>query len=413
MTISDNGTYSDQGRVTATGGIGGIEINETTTKEIILGENILNPSVQTAITFNRYLYGDNQNLDQLKGKTLNVTLQSSLTSSFSRPIPMNIENTVYRLDNRRLINQSPSSIEEFTVHACHETLLDDAKHLMSKSWNCATPNEIVNAALDCVKAGPRTVDPCDPQRDYIAENIHPFRVISQQANVALDGDDPSFVHYMTYENGGTHYFRSLKKLISAGPVMTYYYSDGGESETGPSTLPVNPYPIMVNFPCDFDYLTDLLNGVDINGNNVNTGTFFNLINMGMNLFGMDGGAMSGIAGGIGSCFEGGNMKQSWTNKGNSHKDYGCETDVEKYLLKRQARMALLDRDKIALRMVTTWNPYLHVGHIIELKWESKNGGMVYGSGEYLVTSMMHKIQLGGYSTATIDCVSKDVLQRTM
>jgi hypothetical protein len=57
---------------------------------------------------------------------------------------------------------------------------------------------------------------------------------------------------------------------------------------------------------------------------------------------------------------------------------------------------------------------MHVGQVIELKWENKqDGGLVYGSGQYLVTELMHKVQLGGYSTTTMDCVSKDVLQGVM
>jgi|LakMenE01Jun11ns_1017448.scaffolds.fasta_scaffold9958136_3 hypothetical protein len=419
MAFSKNSQYKDQFRVSIKGSIGSFKMDDTTVKEVILGESILNPSVQTAITFNRYLYTPVQSLDTMKGEKLNLTLSSSLTQSFGASgLNMTVNNTVYRLDNRRLISQSPSAVEEFTIHACDESLLEDAKHLMSKSWKCVTPNEIVNAALDCVKhQGSREISQCEPQRDYIAENIHPFRVIAQQANMALDGDDPSFVHFMTYENGGQtkHNFKSLKELINQGSSMTYYYSEGGETDSTSSTTPANPYPIMITFPCDFDYLTDLLNGVNKSGQNINTGTFLNLVNMGMNFLGQGGGgAVQGIAGGLNGCFEGGNMKQSWTNKGNSHQDYGCETDVERYLLKRQARMALLDRDKVALRMVTAWNPYMHVGQVIELKWENKqDGGLVYGSGQYLVTELMHKVQLGGYSTTTMDCVSKDVLQGVM
>lgn len=414
--------YSDQGRVTVTGNVGSLQIKDgITTKEVILGESILNPSVQTAVTFTRYIYGKEQNLDQIKGRELNLTINSPLTQGM---VPLRVNNIVYRLDNRRLVSQSPSALEEFTIHACDKTLLGDAKHLMSKSWQCATPDKIVKDALQCVGADGvsmgSNIQPAQPERDYIAENIHPFRVIAQQANAALDGEDPSFVHYMTYGLGGTgdHHFTSLKKLISQQKKMSFYYSELGESYSdNESKGPANPYPIMVSFPCDFDYLTDVLNGVDENGKNINTGSFFNLMNMGFNFLGIGGaaGMPAAIPGGMGNgCFEGGNFKQSWTNKGGAHDDYGCQTDVEKYLLKRQARMAILDRDKVAMRMVTTWNPYLHVGDIIELTWENKyNGGSVYGTGQYLITEIMHKIQLGGYSTTTMDCVSKDTLQKVM
>ena len=120
-----------------------------------------------------------------------------------------------------------------------------------------------------------------------------------------------------------------------------------------------------------------------------------------------GGMMSGSCG-IGS----GNAKASITNKGTAKEQGGCETDVEKHLLKRQARMGLLEKDKIALRMTTPWRPDVHVGDLVGLNWQCKPrgqnsaGGMVYGSGTYLVTALSHKIMLGGFATTTMDCVAQ-------
>ena len=98
-----------------------------------------------------------------------------------------------------------------------------------------------------------------------------------------------------------------------------------------------------------------------------------------------------------------------TNKGTAKEQGGCETDVESHLLKRQARMGLLEKDKIALRMTTPWRPDIHVGDLINLNWPGKNrsgGGAVYGSGTYLVTALSHKIMLGGFATTTMDCVAQ-------
>ena len=74
----------------------------------------------------------------------------------------------------------------------------------------------------------------DTPRDYIAENIHPFQVIAQQANMALKGGNPDYVHFMTYGwfGGGswpTHHFRSLSSLCQGNPVRTYSYGDTGSS----------------------------------------------------------------------------------------------------------------------------------------------------------------------------------------
>ena len=137
---------------------------------------------------------------------------------------------IYRLDNREFMPINVGATEEFSLHACDQSLLNDAKSLVSKSWKCESPDTIVKYVLQSC-AGVRNLDvqSSQPSRDYIAENIHPFQVVVQQANVALDGDDPSFVHYMTYKNNGTHHFRSLKSLCKGAPSgnKTFYYSDSG------------------------------------------------------------------------------------------------------------------------------------------------------------------------------------------
>ena len=94
--------------------------------------------------------------------------------------------------------------------------------------------------------------------------------------------------------------------------------------------------------------------------------------------------------------------------GTAKQQNSCETNVEKYLLKRQARMALLERDKVALRMTVPWNPWLHAGSVITLDWKDPKGNPVYGSGTYLISSMQHIVKLGGFSVTSLDCVSTSV-----
>jgi hypothetical protein len=75
-------------------------------------------------------------------------------------------------------------------------------------------------------------------------------------------------------------------------------------------------------------------------------------------------------------------------------------------------MALLEKDKIALRVAIPWNPNMNVGKVIKFSWTNKNadGTPVYGEGDYLITGMQHSIRLGGFSTTTLECVSKTVGQ---
>ena len=96
---------------------------------------------------------------------------------------------------------------------------------------------------------------------------------------------------------------------------------------------------------------------------------------------------------------------------NSAKDQdSCNIDVEKHLLLRQARMSLLEEDKIALRLTVPWNPVLHAGNIIEVYFYNKGTNTYdnFGSGYYLIHSMTHNLRTGGYGTTTMDCVSRSV-----
>lgn len=412
--MADTSVNLDKRLVRIDGTCGGVSFSNMgsqgyTVKEVLLNESILNPGLQTLVTLHSYIYMPGKDLDSFKGGQLQMSLSNNDGDSLS------VGQKIYRLDNRDFNPSNVGATEEFTLHACDQSLLSDAKSLVSKSWKCETPDKIVKYVLQsCAGVRNLEVDSSTPARDYIAENIHPFQVVTQQANVALDGDDPSFVHFMTYKNNGTHHFKSLKKLCkgSVSSSNQFYYNDGG-GESKYSYNASKQAAITFMFPCDFDLLSDILNGVDESGQNINSLTTVNPLNMGMQLFGMGG---SGSGGGLmsGSCGVGsGNAKQSVTNKGTAKEQGGCETDVEKHLLKRQARMGLLEKDKIALRMTTAWRPDIHVGDLVGLNWQnnrnSRNGsggGVVYGSGTYLVTALTHKIMHGGFATTTMDCVAQ-------
>jgi hypothetical protein len=53
---------------------------------------------------------------------------------------------------------------------------------------------VSDVLVNCAGAINPDIEPSLPARDYIAENIHPFQVVNQQAEVALaGGNDPSFL----------------------------------------------------------------------------------------------------------------------------------------------------------------------------------------------------------------------------
>ena len=196
-------------------------ILQMTAMEVILGESLLKPGLQTAVRVHSYLHVlPVKNLDMFKNSTLDIVMQRKILKQFGINDTMRVNQVVYRLDNRRPIN---NNTEEFILHACDQTLLDDAATLVSKMWKCTKPSSVVEEVLrSCagVDPGQLDVESCDPARDYIAENIHPFQIVAQQTNVALAaGNDPSFLHYMTYKNYGTHHFRSLNYLTKKSPII--------------------------------------------------------------------------------------------------------------------------------------------------------------------------------------------------
>ena len=92
----------------------------------------------------------------------------------------------------------------------------------------------------------------------------------------------------------------------------------------------------------------------------------------------------------------------------------CPSEIEKFLLKRQARMSLLEQDKIALTLTVPWNPMLNVGKMIDVKFPRKgideDAGpeykLLYGSGRYLIVNLTHSIKNGGFSTTSMECVAQ-------
>lgn len=375
------------------------DLKEVTPKEIILGESLLTPGLQTSVKVDSFIHTlPTKWFDRFKGKTLRIEMYRQILKDLGMPSTMSVSQKIYRLDGRKLIN---NNTEEFSLRACDPTQLNDAETLVSKSWKCTSPSEIVNYALaSCAGATRTQIQGSEPARDYVAENIHPFQVVSQQANYALDGDDPSFVHFMTYDEDtgeGIHHFKSLKAMSAQSPIMEFTYNET-------NTTYLDPRSIMTySFPCDFDLLSDILNGVNSAGRDVNSVALFDPVLKSFSLMGNDS-----YGCGIGS----GVFKAAITNMKSASQTDACPDYASVYLLKRQARMNLLEKDKIALRIVVPFNPILHAGKVIRISLYNKDTmpslTKLYGSGDYLILHMFHHILPGGLSTTVMDCVSSTV-----
>lgn len=393
--------------------IDGAKVENTrdiTVREITLSESLLTPGLQTSVLFDSFLHVSSddtgkalppKNFDDYKNKILKIGVERPLLKYFNMQDTLQIEQRVYRLDKRQLVN---NNVERFRLHACDDTLLNDARSLVSKSWKCTSPSDIVAEVLQsCAGAKRIEVENSGPTRDYIAENIHPFQVVTQQANAALaNQNDPSFVHYMTYEDLGTHKFRSILNLSKASPV---YNDPFVFSETGALSGYNNPYSILqYSFPCDFDLLSDILNGIDVDGTDINSLITTNYNSSTNSLLGNQS-LGCGIGGGV--------SKVAVTNYNTEKAQDQCRFEVEKYLLKRQARMALLEQDKIALKVTVPWNPELNVGKLIKIDLYRKGLDStdpavtrLYGTGTYLIVNLVHTVKNGGFSTTSMECVAQ-------
>ena len=383
---------------------------ELTVVEISLTESLLTPGLQSSVTFQNKINMDGYN------KNLNGFYNKDITILAERPIIEKMYNDVlkskfatkqkiYRLSRRERVNYN---IEQFTLEACDPSLLKDAQTYVSHSWDCVSPDTIVKDVLtNCIgNANLDIEDNVGPKRGYIAENIHPFQVITQQEEVSLADNqmDPSFVHFMTYQNTAgddipTHNYKSLTRMALQKPTYSFTYS-GKKSTPDNYAMPNDIMNFM--FPCDFDALSDILNGVDINSGAAKSqmNIFNPLIDQHsvMGPYSMD-------ANGCGTA--------PWfavTNMTTESETESCDVAVDKYAPLRRARMALLDQDKVALRLVIPFAPFLNAGRVIHVDFINYKlpDSKMYASGDYLIASMTHNLKMGGMGTTTIDCVAETV-----
>lgn len=398
-------------------------IDELTVNEVTMTESLLTPGLQTKISVHSRVNSEKvKNLNNFANRDAVIyadrPIIASLYGASARPDGHNyvdrleVKQRIYRLSNRKLINYQ---VEQFDLELCDPSLLVDAKTFVTKTWECENPTTIVTDILkNCIGASSLNIeDNVGPKKKYFAQGIHPFQAITQQEEMALAGGkiDPSLVHFMTYqndkslENTPTHNFRSLTRMAKQSNVFNFFYS--GKNST--SYNYAIPSEIMTYaFPCDFDTLSDILNGIDINGDNYSSISGINVTTAQISNFtAKPGNTISSTPCGNPPWF-------SMTNLGSSPND--CSTiNSEAYLPIRKARMGLLEQDKIAIRLTVPWNPNLNAGRMIYIEIpnsnpykETEQDNFNFGTGRYLIVNLTHNIKLGGLGTTTIECVSNTV-----
>ena len=379
---------------------------EFSISEIHLSESLMSPSLHASVMVTSYRHnGYVKNWDLLAGSKINISVNRPILAEYNRESKLDVEMTIYRVENRH--PRSPQN-DDFKIADIDETALNNAMKRVSKSWKCTPPHAIVgDVMMNCLDVPNLVTEASQPNRTYFAEDIHPYQVVAQQADVALaGGNDPSFLHYMTFEKVvGTHRFESLYGMTRKESIWDYEFIEKGRiDETWE-----NPWAMLsYENPCDFDLLSDALNGINPFTGDINRSiVVVNAVNGMVDIVGANPGDC-----GIGSA---GN-DVSFTNKYSAGNENNCEVDVEKHKLLRIARLGLLDSDKIAFRLTVAFNPILHVGKMIKIQTPNKvynpDGTITvspdYASGYYLISNMTHKLLPGGFCTTTMDCVSQSV-----
>ena len=375
-------------------------VYETSINELNLTESLLTPGLQTSVNFQSQNNFDFiKNLDAFYNRNIRVTVKRPILTAMGFPKDEFITTQrIYRLSNRTPQNYS---YENYQLDACDPTLLKDAQTYVTKSWSCTTPSTVVREVLSqCIGPENMEIEASQTKRDYIAENIHPFQVVTQQAEAALNIQqmDPSFLHFMTYQdkNGNdipTHNFKSLTAMAQQDPIFFFKYSPKVSADINYA----DPRDVMqYSFPCDFDLLSDVLNGYDDRGSKTSSMIAYNNFTGAVSLFGQ-----------MGAC--GSTSSSAATNTGSEDLQDSCNNNTQEYLLKRRARMSLVEQDKIALRLVVPFNPMLNVGKVINFQY-ALNEEVVenYGSGDYLIVNMTHNVKVGGLGLTIMDCVSETV-----
>lgn len=385
---------------------------EVTVNEVNLTESLAMPGLVTSAivqsTLNTVREGwqdvfrPTKNLDEYYAKPMLIHAERPIINTVyggSLKWDFNTSGVIYRLSNRIKITDQ---IEQFQLDACDPSLLIDGKTFISKSWFNVTPDTVVRDVLTSTFPSVNAdIEEVNPKKDYIAEFLHPFQVINQQADLSVtrtDTLDPSLVHFMTYQNKSgadipTHNFRSLTKMASGDPIFEFTYNGKFNTDSNYG----NPKDIMTyKFPRDFDLLSDLLNGTDFDD-----GSPFLSMNM-----------LNPLTNNISNFGPTKNKNTpwfEWSNLGTESIQNSSPMSSERTKILRRARMSLIEQNSIALNMVVPFSPFLNAGRTIEVKiFNTKDGSLNYGSGKYLIVNMTHNIKLGGFGTTTVDCVSDSV-----
>ena len=78
---------------------------QTTVEEVILGESLLTPGLQTSVRVHSSIHElPVKNLDEYKDTIMSIEIDKPILQRFGLSRTMSVAQTTYRLDNRKFIN---------------------------------------------------------------------------------------------------------------------------------------------------------------------------------------------------------------------------------------------------------------------------------------------------------------------
>lgn len=369
---------------------------EFSVQEVYMQESILSPqlhmqiNVQAASGYPKNFYNYKLNGGQP------VTVQGTIVNP-TYNMSMNFSNMIlYRIGNRKPFN---TYTEEFTISCCHNTTITNQLKRMTKIYKDVNYASVVQDAFNSAGATGR-VGQTDSKGNYSSDNKHPFQVISDMSSLAMKGKTVPFVHYMTFENGGTHYWQAVTDMLSQGSAGRTF----GTRARGRTATMSDPNSILTHeFPCDFDTLLEAVHGIPpTQSDYANLKPSILSINpLTGQVFMVDGRAHGNPATqGMGGAATG-SILNNLNNRGDT------SSGGEKNTHQRTPLMAFLQRENIAIKILVPLAPELHIGGHINVQilgLAEGQQGQLFGSGTYMIAHLTHNIKFGAYATTSLECI---------
>jgi hypothetical protein len=424
--------------------IAGIDVDKELREEFTLRnveflESLLMPGLQTTLNFDSVssIPEEVKNYDEFRGAEVHIEAKRPILDTYNDTedatkftnsfISDNLQTSqvIFKMTKRKRKN---NAVDGLTLVACDPSMIYNKLTRLTAQYYDEPADLIIRKILakttDEIKTN--TAQMID---EYTDDGSEPFRSVARISNMALSarGNDPSFLHWMTYKKGDdaktntpTHHWESLDELVRKPVEWIFTYSDKVRTDDNYA----NPKDVMdYEFPTDFDFLSDINNGYNVDGSFNTKASQVDTVNgtaavklPPLNSTDSSWNPLKWLWNG----FNFGNKVLFNTMQGEGPTIFTTRSSVDpdtdqarenNRTAVRKARLSLLAKDRINLRFRVAFNPNISAGSMVRFlllnrdEESSKTDKYLYGSGDYLVSSLVHTVKLGGLGYTVMDCVS--------